>query len=71
MYPTKGDRYKHKKRGTSYTIIGEARLNHRYPDMAVPHELHDGQMLVLYQGDDGVFSVRPVDHFMDGRFVRI
>ena len=71
VYPTKGDRYHHSKRGSNYTIVGDVRVNHRFPDDMLPKDLCDGQMWVLYVSDDGVYSSRPVGEFMDGRFVRI
>ena len=57
-----GPRWHHKKRGTNYTQVGQARLNYseRLPA--------DGEMLTLYLGDDGVYSVRHPDEFLDGRF---
>lgn len=60
-----GPRFHHKKRGSNYTVIGEARLqcSNKLPV--------DGDMLVLYRGDDGVYSVRDPDEFDDGRFVEI
>lgn len=58
-----GPRFHHTKRGTNYTVVGEARLNHAE---VVPT---DGEMLTLYLGDDGIYSVRRPQEFNDGRFV--
>lgn len=55
----------HKARGTVYRIIGQARAQ----CSIIP--IKDGDMLTLYQGEDGIFSVRHPDEFNDGRFERI
>lgn len=60
-----GPRFHHKKRGTNYTVVGAARLQF---STKLPE---DGDMLVLYRGDDGVYSVRALEEFNDGRFVEI
>lgn len=59
-----GPEYRHKKRGSNYVVVGEARLQFSAP-------LADGDMLVLYRGEDGVYSVRHPQEFNDGRFVHI
>lgn len=56
------ERYRHKKRGTQYTLIG---VGH------VQGELHDEDPVVLYRGDDGSLWVRHQVEFCDGRFERI
>ncbi len=60
-----GPRFHHKKRGSNYTVIGAARLQFstRLPE--------DGDMLTLYRGDDGTYSVRAPEEFNDGRFIEI
>jgi len=57
--------HRHKKRGSSYKVVGEARLQF---SVTIPQ---DGDMLVLYQGEDGVFSVRHPTEFNDGRFEKL
>jgi hypothetical protein len=52
----------HLGRGTRYKVIGEARA--QCNDVPVK----DGDMLVLYRGEDGIYSVRPPEEFNDGRF---
>lgn len=57
-------RYRHKKRGTVYEVIGEAELqvaNTRY----TPGE---GDFLVVYRGEDGKLWARWDEEFHDGRF---
>lgn len=97
-----GDRFRHEKRGTYYTVVGQARI--QFTDVAVrvrewldeqlklaEHSeeakivmevicdnidgmmqeagyVKDGDMMVLYRGDDGVMSVRHPLEFHDGRF---
>ena len=59
--------WKHLKRGTTYAIVGEARL--QYEEGHVPL---DGDMLTLYRDTEtGVYSVRHPDEFRDGRFVQM
>lgn len=57
-----GPRFHHKKRGSNYTVVGAARLQF---STTMPK---DGDMLTLYRGDDGAYSVRAPDEFNDGRF---
>jgi hypothetical protein len=56
-------RRRHKKRGTEYVEIGRAVLQNSH-DM----HLHDDDILVVYQGDEGRLFARPADEFEDGRF---
>lgn len=68
----------HKKRGTSYRVVGNATLQcsgeyvqARRADGGGWDYLTgiDGQQWRLYQSvDDGSFHVRPQDEFDDGRF---
>lgn len=60
-----GPRFIHNKRGTTYTVVGSARL--QYSGVAPK----DGDMLTLYLSDDGVYSVRAPEEFNDGRFTAI
>ena len=55
-------RYRHKKRGTEYTLIGVGRAQ---------GELQDDDPVVLYRGDDGGLWVRHQVEFCDGRFEEI
>jgi hypothetical protein len=55
---------RHKKRGTTYTVIGEAELQ-------MAHDLVDGASLVIYQGEDGKWWAREEGEFDDGRFEEI
>lgn len=66
-----GERFYHTKRGTKYTVIGEARFNTTSKRQDLWKGPWDGDMLTLYRGDDGVFSVRDKNEFNDGRFVKI
>lgn len=68
--------HKHKKRGSSYRVVGEVRLQVSRPELldikAIDHggvlAQVDNQMFTLYQGEDGVYSARHPDEFRDGRF---
>ncbi len=55
-------RYRHKKRGTEYTLIGVGRAQ---------GELQDEDPVVLYRGDDGGLWVRHQVEFCDGRFEQV
>lgn len=57
-----GDRYRHKKRGTIYTMIGEAELQMSFDNLV------DGSEMAVYRGEDGKLWVRQLDEFHDGRF---
>lgn len=56
-------RWKHKKRGTTYTEIGRGKLQSM--DCG---GLSDLEPMVIYQGDDGQIWVRDQVEFEDGRF---
>lgn len=56
------ERYRHKKLGTCYTLIGVGRAQ---------GALHDEDPVVLYRGDDGSLWVRHQVEFCDGRFEKL
>jgi hypothetical protein len=58
---TEERRVRHKKRGTTYVVVGTAELQ-----MAT--DLVDGAFLIIYKGDDGKLWARQEDEFEDGRF---
>jgi hypothetical protein len=55
---------RHRKRGTTYTVIANATLQTSAP-------IADDTALVIYQGEDGKFWARPAAEFFDGRFEHI
>ena len=56
--------YRHKKRGTTYTVMGRATLQAEGP--------LDNTKVVIYQSNiDGSMWVRPEAEFFDGRFEHI
>lgn len=57
-------RYRHRARGTHYTVIGEAFLASWKPAA-------EGERLVVYRGDDGALWARQHSEFHDGRFEQI
>jgi hypothetical protein len=57
-------RWRHKKRRTTYTEVGRAELQSSMP-------LDEGDIMVVYRGDDGKLWVRPADEFDDGRFEEV
>ena len=67
-------RVRHKKRGTTYTVLGFARaqvskaspLGGSFP--ATARLLCDDDALIVYHGEDGQLWVRFPDEFNDGRF---
>lgn len=56
-------RYRHKKRGTLYDIVGTAELQAEQPQA-------EHAKLVIYRGDDGKLWARNSAEFHDGRFER-
>lgn len=58
--------YKHRKRGTEYSVIGEGMIQVD-PDS----KIEDYTSVVIYKGDDGQIWVRERDKFHDGRFQKI
>jgi hypothetical protein len=58
-------RWRHIKRGSTYTIRSTATLQ------CSADPKHDNEAVVIYQADDGSVWVRPADEFFDGRFEAI
>lgn len=62
--PEVGSQWRHLRRGTTYTIQGFALLQCNY-------EWMDDTSLVLYKSDaTELVYARPVNEFMDGRFIK-
>jgi hypothetical protein len=59
--PRKGQVYRHKQRGSCYTVVGRASLQANRP-------VDDEEVLVIYRGKDGKLWARLVEEFRDGRF---
>ena len=59
--PRAGEVYRHRRRGTFYTVIGRANLQADCP-------IADDEVLVIYRGKNGELWARPVREFQDGRF---
>ena len=57
--------WRHKKRGTTYTVIARASLQD------AGGLAREGCELVVYRGEDGAVWARPAAEFLDGRFERI
>ena len=63
--PTDTERVQHVKRGTTYTVVGEAKLQSS-------GSIAEGAMLTVYRDvNSGALWVRPTDEFRDGRFVTL
>lgn len=56
-------KFRHKVRGTEYTVIGNASLQN-----ANLCDLREGDNMVVYRGEDGRLWVRHNAEFHDGRF---
>lgn len=56
--------YRHKKRGTTYEVIGEAELQASQPQA-------EYAALVIYRGEDGKLWARNSGEFHDGRFEEV
>ena len=58
--------YRHNKRGTTYTLIGEAQVQ-----ATNDAPLKDFETVVVYRGEDGNLWVRRKAEFHDGRFEQL
>ncbi|HML29892.1 MAG: DUF1653 domain-containing protein [Ancylobacter novellus] len=61
LQAAKGTVFRHRKRGSTYTVVANATLQTSSP-------IADDASVVIYQSEDGKLWVRPVDEFFDGRF---
>lgn len=62
-----GTRWRHLKRGTTYIVVGMAKLQ-----TALTGGLADETKMVVYKNEmNEKLSVRSLDEFCDGRFDRI
>ena len=59
--PREGEVYRHRRRGTVYTVIGSANLQ-------TEAAIGDNEVVVIYRGTGGELWARPVREFRDGRF---
>lgn len=57
--------YRHVKRGTTYQVVGAAELQ------ATAYNVHEGDKLTIYRGQDGKLWARHEDEFHDGRFEQV
>lgn len=57
-------KYRHKKRGTIYEVVGRAELQLSNVDRA----LEEGDVIVFYKDDHGNLWAREESEFDDGRF---
>lgn len=58
-------KWRHKKRGSEYTILGVAEMQ------CSTDPKFDHMPVIIYMGDDNQVWVRLKDEFMDGRFEAI
>lgn len=58
------ERWKHKKRGSTYEMVGEA-------EVQASSYIREGGKVVVYRDEKGKLWVRPTREFYDGRFERI
>lgn len=58
-------RWRHKRRGTTYTAVAIGELQMSADDLC------DGEEMMIYRSDDGKWWVRRREEFEDGRFDRI
>lgn len=59
-----GDRYRHVKRGSTYTLP----FGHAEAMVQCEEPISDEHTLLIYIGDDGMIFARPTHEFFDGRF---
>lgn len=64
--PAMGQRYQHVKRGTVYEVVGEAKVQD-----AGDRGIVEGDVVVVYRGDDGQLWAREYSEFHDGRFAAL
>lgn len=57
-------RYRHLKRGSTYTVVDDGELQTSRP-------LVEGDIIRAYRSEDGRLWLRPADEFLDGRFEEI
>jgi len=62
---SKNIRWRHKKRGTTYSIVTGAIAQ------CATGPIVDGDIVTVYVGDDGRAFVRKTTEFLDGRFEEI
>lgn len=58
-------RWRHKKRGTIYTEVCRAELQ------AATGNPEEGELMIVYRGEDGNVWVRGAGEFNDGRFEEV
>lgn len=63
--PRPGSRWRHVRRGTIYEVLHVATAQDSLVD------LREGQLVVVYRGDDGRVWARDWVEFRDGRFEEI
>lgn len=71
--------HRHKKRGSTYRVIGEAEAQVSKGGWKFPTKdgiqyvrpIQDGDRITIYQGEDGKLWARFTDEFNDGRFEAI
>jgi len=58
-------RYRHKKRGSTYVVVGTAQVQAEEP-------IREDDTVMVYRGEkDGTLWARPLREFQDGRFEEI
>lgn len=66
-------RVRHKKRGSTYEVLGEAELqiSVKLPQDHGGRLAEEGDRITVYRGEDGRLWARFTDEFEDGRFEEI